>query len=106
MNLVSEGLTKRQREVLVHAANGLGEKETARVMGCGVYNVQTLRAAAFSSLQARNITHAVAEAFKRGHLKYLPVLLLCLVTSLTGADERTRVRSGHRARIVTIWRNV
>lgn len=102
MNLIVEGLPKRQGEVVRLAALGMGEKETARAMNCGVYNVQSLRSSAFYKLRAQNITHAVAQAFKLGHLKYVPVFLLCLLSAISGVDERLRVRSGRSTRIVTI----
>ena len=72
MKLICDGLPRRQCLVLKYAALGLSEKETARAMGCGPYNVQSARAELFFRFHTNNITGAVAEGFRRGNLKYVP----------------------------------
>ena len=80
------------------------EKMTARALGCSVDNVKNIRAAVFYKLHAPNITAAVAECFKRGHLKYIPALFLCIVTAIGTAGEARPVRRPYRT--VSIMRVV
>lgn len=92
MNLVCEGLPPRQSQAIVLAALGNTEKESARAMGCSVDNVRNLRVSVYCKWRAANVASAVAEGFKRGHLKYLPVLLICITSALGLSGEARTVR--------------
>lgn len=105
MHLIcDEQYPRREGETLIYTAEGYSAKEAARRMGCSIHNIESLRNSILNRMKARNMCHAVAEAFKLGHLKYIPVFILCFITGFSGMDERTRVRTGHRARVVTVWR--
>ena len=59
-------LSQREWEVLVAASHGLTRRETAEVLGTGDETVKEQRWTACRRLGARNITHAVAIAIRRG----------------------------------------
>lgn len=61
-------LSQRQFEVLEAAANGMGVKETMRLLGIGAETVSTHRATLCKRLGAKNITQAVGIACKGGLL--------------------------------------
>ena len=90
MQLVCEGLPERQSQVVILAAQGHGEKATAKAMNCSVANIRALRSTVFYKWHAQNITSAVAEGFKRGHLKYIPILLVCLCSAMSASDHQYR----------------
>lgn len=96
-NLTVNGLPPREGLALRCIALGLTAKQAAKEMHCSPRNVEALTSNAVHRLHAKNRTHAVAQAFKMGHLKYIPVFLLCLITAISGADERV-VRRGGRGR--------
>jgi DNA-binding CsgD family transcriptional regulator len=57
-------LTERERECLVHAANGLNAEQTAKEMYVALETVKQHRQAALRRLGVRNITHATAIAIR------------------------------------------
>lgn len=61
-------LTPRMRAVLVSAAAGRTERETAAELGVSYATVKSVRAAALARLHARNVVEAVAIALTRGEL--------------------------------------
>ena len=89
MNLTCEGLPPRQSEAIVLAAQGMSEKMSDRAMKCSVDNVKNLRRAVYYKWRTPNVAATVAEGFKRGHLKYIPILFICL-TSLFGMSQEMR----------------
>jgi len=91
------GLPPREGLALRFIAMGMTAKQAAREMHCSPRNVEALTSHAVTRLNAKNRPHAVARAFALGHLKYIPVFLLCLITAISGADERV-VRRGGRGR--------
>lgn len=92
MTLTCEGLPPRQSQAIVLAAQGMSEKMSARVMGCSVDNVRNLRATVYFKWKAPNVAAAVAEGFRRGHLRYLPIILLCFTTLFGLHGEARPVR--------------
>lgn len=96
MQLVCENMPKRQGEAIALAAQGNTQKMIARIMNCSVDNVRNLLGSVYYKWHAANVASAVAEGFKRGHLKYLPALFLCLVTALGTAGEARPVRRNLR----------
>ena len=83
------GFPPQQSETLWHAAMGHSVKVTARFMDREPRTVKAHRAAVMLKLGAKNTTEAVAKGFKRGHLKYIPILFICL-TSLFGMSNDMR----------------
>lgn len=61
-------LSGQALRVVEMAAEGLEVKETAREMGVSIDTVKTHRRRALDFLNANNMAHAVAEAFRRGVL--------------------------------------
>jgi DNA-binding NarL/FixJ family response regulator len=61
-------LTPRMRAVLDQAASGLTVNQAAAVLGVTPSTVRTIRAAACSRLNARNVVEAVAIAERAGIL--------------------------------------
>jgi len=61
-------LTPRMREVLRGAAAGETARETGLCLHISTSTVKTIRAAACDRLEARNVTAAVAIAYRRGEL--------------------------------------
>jgi DNA-binding CsgD family transcriptional regulator len=59
-------LTQREKQVLGCAALGLTSRESGVLIGIREETVKTYRQHILSKLGARNITHAVALAFKAG----------------------------------------
>lgn len=59
-------VTRRQRDVLEAAAEGLTAAETARRIFVSVETVRTYRKQAMAALNARNMTHAVAIGLREG----------------------------------------
>ena len=51
------------------AADGLSLKDTAKKLGYGENSVKVHRRMAISIMDARDMTHAVAEALRRGYIK-------------------------------------
>ena len=62
------GLTPRMRDVLRSAAQGSSARETGRELHLSESTIKTVRAAACARLEARNVTAAVAIAYRRGDL--------------------------------------
>lgn len=89
MELVCHGMPLRQGQAIALAAQGYPQKVIARIMGCSVDNVRNLLSSVYFKWHAPNVASAVAEGFKRGHLKYLPVLIICL-TSVFGMNQDMR----------------
>jgi DNA-binding NarL/FixJ family response regulator len=63
-----EDLTAREREVLQHVANGLGNKEIAETIGRSAETVKTHLESIFQKLEARDRAHAVTIALRRGFI--------------------------------------
>jgi DNA-binding NarL/FixJ family response regulator len=63
-----EDLTAREREVLQHVANGLGNKEIADTIGRSAETVKTHLESIFQKLEARDRAHAVTIALRRGFI--------------------------------------
>ncbi len=63
-----EDLTAREREVLEHVANGLGNKEIALAIGRSAETVKTHLESIFQKLNAKDRAHAVSIALRRGFL--------------------------------------
>jgi DNA-binding NarL/FixJ family response regulator len=63
-----EDLTAREREVLQHVANGLGNKEIAEAIGRSAETVKTHLESIFQKLEARDRAHAVTIALRRGFI--------------------------------------
>ena len=63
-----EDLTAREREVLEHVANGLGNKEIGLAIGRSVETVKTHLESIFQKLGANDRAHAVSIALRRGFL--------------------------------------
>ncbi len=61
-------LTLRERQVLVLASRGYSRLDTAEAMNLGLETVKSYRKGSLLKLDARNMAHAVAEAFRRGIL--------------------------------------
>lgn len=61
-------ITSRQLDVLRLSADGLSADETATELGLSLETVKTHRKHIIAALRTRNISHAVAEAFRRGML--------------------------------------
>jgi DNA-binding NarL/FixJ family response regulator len=61
-------LTRRELEVLAHAAQGRTAAATAGKLGLGEETVKTYRCKILRRLRARNMTEAVAIAYQRGLL--------------------------------------
>jgi DNA-binding NarL/FixJ family response regulator len=59
-------LTKREREVLVHLAEGLSNKEVANVLGIGVRTVETHRERIMAKLNIRSIAGLTKFAISKG----------------------------------------
>jgi len=96
-------LPRRQGAALLHAAEGCGIKASAKKMNCGTENVKSARNDLFFNFEVPNITAAVAEGFKRGYLKFIPVAFLCLMAALGAGDEPMRYnRVARTVRIVRI----
>lgn len=96
MNLICEGLAKRQKEAFLYAAMGHGIKQTAKLMNCSIGNVESLRSTVLYKMHAKNMTNAVAEGFKRGNLRFGSIVcifatLLCLTPTL---DDHAALRKG------------
>jgi DNA-binding NarL/FixJ family response regulator len=63
-----EDLTAREREVLEHVANGLGNKEIAEAIGRSAETVKTHLESIFQKLEAEDRAHAVTIALRRGFI--------------------------------------
>jgi DNA-binding NarL/FixJ family response regulator len=63
-----EDLTAREREVLQHVANGLGNREIAQAIGRSAETVKTHLESIFQKLGARDRAHAVTVALRRGFI--------------------------------------
>ena len=61
-----EVLTPRELEVLVGLSRGLGRQGTADLLGVSPETVKAQSVTARRALRAKNTTHAVAEALRRG----------------------------------------
>lgn len=61
-------LTPKEWQVLRALADGSGTEGAAKVIGAGARTVSTYIGNLMTKLDARNRTHAVAEAFRRGML--------------------------------------
>lgn len=59
-------LTDRQKEILSLAASGMLAKECAHLLGLAVRTVEAHRVKAVTLLGAKNTTHAVAIAIRKG----------------------------------------
>ncbi|OFE11415.1 hypothetical protein PHACT_12730 [Pseudohongiella acticola] len=97
MNLIAEGLPDKQREILIHTANGLTRKEAARKMGCSPQNASQLMDAVCFKLRARNAPQAIAIAFQQGLLRTLCLLALITAGAVTSipvaqADDDPLIR--------------
>lgn len=80
-------LTERQKEILSLAASGLLAKQCAHVLGITVRTVEAHRVQAILLLGARNITHAVAIAIRKGIIPLVAgaaLGLFCLSGPLKG----------------------
>ena len=64
-----EGREEEHLETLMSAAEGESIAETAERWACSERSVANRRQAAVQWLGAKNITHAVALAFHRGHIR-------------------------------------
>lgn len=100
-----KGLPPQRAKVLELAVMGMTEKKTAKAMGISPRTVKAHRTALFFHLDAQNIGQAIGEAFRRGHLEFLAILLCVSFvspysTSTDSDDEpvirRIRTRSGGR----------
>lgn len=60
------GLTRRQREILQHVADGHSTADVSRRLGLSRETVRSHTKGALARLQARDRAHAVAIAFRRG----------------------------------------
>ncbi|MBA2383538.1 MAG: helix-turn-helix transcriptional regulator [Actinobacteria bacterium] len=61
-------LTTPELEVLRAAADGLSARETGETLCKSEHTIATQRRAAQAKLGAKNLTHAIALAYKRGIL--------------------------------------
>lgn len=101
MQLTVSNLPNQQAQALYHAALGHCVKTTARAMGVEPRTVKAHRARVIDKLGAKRMNGAIAEAFKRGHLKYIPILLVCLC-SIFGGDHQSRTVKVQRPQIVRV----
>lgn len=90
--LTHRNISPRTGEALVCAAQGMSIKSTARAMGCAISTVESLRSNAMYKLRASNMVQAVSEAYRRGILTYLAVLL-CIFTAFGGPIQQRPSRA-------------
>jgi DNA-binding CsgD family transcriptional regulator len=86
-------LTERQKEILRLAASGLLAKQCAHALGITVRTVEAHRVQAILLLGARNITHAVAIAIRKGIIPLVAgatLGLFCLSGPLKGVMDNYR----------------
>lgn len=62
-------MSPRELQVIQLSAKGLNAKQMARELGLSEETIKTHRKLAIARLDAKNIVHAVAIAYKRGMLK-------------------------------------
>lgn len=74
-NLLITGFTPREALVVGHTCLGKSSKEIAKEIHCSPRNVENLRDAAKSRVQALNTPHLISEAFRHGMLRFLSVVL-------------------------------
>ena len=86
--LIHQNISPRTGEVLVCAAQGMSIKMTARAMGCAISTVESLRSNAMYKLRASNMCQAIAEAYRRGVLAYLALVVCAL--SVFGSPDQIR----------------
>ena len=66
MGKTKPNLTERQKQILSLSASGLLAKECAHLLGLAVRTIEAHRVSSVKLLGARNITHAVALAIRKG----------------------------------------
>lgn len=62
----SRELTAREKEALTWISHGLGERETAELMGIKIETVKLTLKKARYRLRTKNTAHAACEAIRRG----------------------------------------
>lgn len=90
--LTYRNISPRTGQALVCAAMGMTAKATAKAMGCQVSTVDSLRSNAMYKLHASNMVQAVSEAYRRGVLTYVAILL-CFITAGGSSIHQRPARS-------------
>lgn len=91
-HLQVSGLPPQQGAVLLYRAGGNCLKGTCRLAGIALPTAKHHTAVIFKKYGVNRMPAAVAEAFKRGHLKYIPVFLLCMSIAFGGVASARTVR--------------
>jgi DNA-binding CsgD family transcriptional regulator len=86
-------LTDRQKEILSLAASGMLAKECAHLLGLAVRTVEAHRVKAVTLLGAKNTTHAVAIAIRKG---IIPVAAGAALAALLSGPELSIMSHGYR----------
>lgn len=65
-------LTKREREIICHVANGYKNREIAQKLGISAKTVETHRANIMNKLALRNVAELILYCFRKGLVKLEP----------------------------------
>lgn len=83
------GLPKQQGRVMELGLQGINEREMAKQMSLSVRTIKAHKEAIRNRWGSPNFIHAIGEGFRRGHIKYLPVALLCFLSAF-GSGQAAR----------------
>jgi len=79
MGELGKGLAPREVHVVLCKANGLTEKESARILECSANNITQTMQRVLYKLKAHRSTDAVSHAFQRGIIHFGVIALAVLI---------------------------